>query len=335
MAAVILAIGRRDNHAIVKAEAEKLGLTYLPIESHLASGYIQNPELISKLVKKADKKVGSSISQPTILTAIDSSVGAATLRSFAARSNEIFQLPISLRSDPRVLDALGSSDQSQSQSQSQIRDEEGDEYEEGDEEADGESQLFLITVARSSHGQLSIWPIVKLQPDRSSYPIASNTFSQIEELDEMIAIVSKEVIDFNLIGVLTYVFNSSAKIVLREWGVAPINFWSENSCYTGVSEQLVRSIIDLPLGDISLIDLDSYYLEEVVDLKEGSIATSSNNFRDYDPVRPLLHLYARNPKLKIHYLDGEKTVVKISLFNDNEIFALEEMAHAREFLLGN
>lgn len=314
MAAVILAIGRRDNHAIVKAEAEKLGISYLPIESHLASSYIQNPELISKLIEKGDKRSNSSISQPTILTAIDSSVGAATLRSFAAKSNEIFQLPISLRSDPRVLDALGSNDQSQSQSQG------------------GDSELFLITAARSAHGQLAIWPTVKLKPDRTSHPITTNSFS---ELDEMIAIVSKEIADFNLIGVLTYVFNSSAKVVLREWGVAPINFWSENSCYTGVSEQLIRSIVDLPLGDISLIDLDSYYLEEVVDLKQGNISISSNNFQDYDPVRPLLHLYARNPKLKIHYLDDKKTLVKISLFNHDENFALEEIAHAREFLLGD
>ena len=190
MAAVILAIGRRDNHAIVKAEAEKLGISYLPIESHLASSYIQNPELINKLIEKGDKRSNSSISQPTILTAIDSSVGAATLRSFAAKSNEIFQLPISLRSDPRVLDALGSYDQSQSQG--------------------GDSEFFLITAARSAHGQLAIWPTVKLKPDRTSHPITTNSFN---ELDEMIAIVSKEIADFNLIGVLTYVFNSSAKVV--------------------------------------------------------------------------------------------------------------------------
>jgi len=317
MAAVILAIGRRDNHAIVKAEAEKLGISYLPIESHLASSYIQNPELISKLIKKRDIKGDCSISQPTILTAIDSSVGAATLRSFAAKSNEIFQLPISLRSDPRVLDALGSHDQSQSQLDQ------------------GDGHLFLITAARSAHGQLSIWPTVRLNPDHTSYPIATDSFSELDEINEMIAIVHQEIVDLNLMGVLTYVFNPSAEVVLREWGVAPINFWSENSCYTGVSEQLIRAIVDLPLGDISLIDLDSYYLEEVVDLKQGSISISSKNFQDYDPIRPLLHLYARNPKLKIHYLDHEKTLVKISLFDHDEIVALEEMAHAREFLLGS
>jgi hypothetical protein len=102
----------------------------------------------------------------------------------------------------------------------------------------------------------------------------------------------------------------------------------------------VRSILDLPLGDTRVIDYEEVFLEEEFALAEVEI---------HDPTRPLLHLYARNPRLKVRYLmesGGESTgrdkadavsnfsAVRLSLYAATADEARHEMEHAREFIRG-
>ena len=71
---------------------------------------------------------------------------------------------------------------------------------------------------------------------------------------------------------MTYVINPEDGAVLRrEFGLATITFWSESACYTSVSEQIIRSILDLPLGDARMIDYEEYYLEEEIEVPEDQI----------------------------------------------------------------
>jgi hypothetical protein len=91
----------------------------------------------------------------------------------------------------------------------------------------------------------------------------------------------------------------------------------------------VRAILDLPLGDTRIIDFDQSFLEQEITLEAGMIN---------DPTRPLLHLYARNPRLRVRYLrdasDRDFSSVRLSLYASTEAEAHHEMNHAIEFMLG-
>ncbi|MGA0867263.1 MAG: hypothetical protein ACO3QV_08105, partial [Candidatus Nanopelagicaceae bacterium] len=204
--------------------------------------------------------------------------------------------------------------------------------------------LSVLSVARSPHGQISTWPILILHRDgslRMEDGEAEGEEESEEELSFLIDRIMKEVTDLSLFGVMNYVIDSIDRtIVRREFGASTYTFWSESACYTSITEQIVRSILDLPLGDTRVIDYEGVFLEEEFALTEVEI---------HDPTRPLLHLYARNPRLKVRYLresGGESagrdeadvvsnfSAVRLSLYAATADEARHEMEHAREFIRG-
>ncbi len=319
---LIIALGRSDNHVLLARHARAMGVEYLGFEPFEAKDLIQEiSRWRTKLASVADFR-------PVILAAIDSSISPSLLRSFAQSLERETGVAISLRTDPTFLESTF--------------------LESMRPQSDGVDRDFLyaLSIARSPHGQISIWPVIRIDRDGGAQPIidegslAHDGADSIEMLHEFTADIIDRLSKDNFVGLMTYVVDLlenecekqienqiEKRVVRQEFGAASITFWSESACYTSASEQLVRTILDLPLGDARLIDFEEFFMQEEFDLPAGAIS---------DPIRPFLHLFARNPRLKVSYpTNSEWRRCVISLFASSENDGVSEMAHARDFMLGN
>lgn len=310
---LIIALGRSDNHVLLARHARAMGVEYLGFEPFEAKDLIQETsKWRTELSSIADFR-------PVILAAIDSSISPSLLRSFAQSLERETGVAISLRTDPTFLEST------RPQSDGVDRD-----------------FLYALSIARSPHGQISIWPVIRIDRDGGAQPIidegslAHDGADSIEMLHEFTADIIDRLSKDNFVGLMTYVVDLlenecekqiEKQVVRQEFGAASITFWSESACYTSASEQLVRTILDLPLGDARLINFEEFFMQEEFDLPAGAIS---------DPIRPFLHLFARNPRLKVSYpTNSEWRRCVISLFASSENEGVSEMAHARDFMLGN
>lgn len=314
---LIIALGRSDNHVLLARHARAMGVEYLGFEPFEAK------DLIQEISRWRTKLASVTDFRPVILAAIDSSISPSLLRSFAQSLERETGVAISLRTDPTFLEST------RPQSDGVDRD-----------------FLYALSIARSPHGQISIWPVIRIDRDGGAQPIidegslAHDGADSIEMLHEFTADIIDRLSKDNFVGLMTYVVDLlenecekqienqiEKQVVRQEFGAASITFWSESACYTSASEQLVRTILDLPLGDARLIDFEEFFMQEEFDLPAGAIS---------DPIRPFLHLFARNPRLKVSYpTNSEWRRCVISLFASSENEGVSEMAHARDFMLGN
>lgn len=292
MRPVIIALGRSDNHAFVGAHSRALGVEYLGVEGFEAS------ELIVRRDAFRARFASQVNGRAPILAAIDSSIASSTLRSFTSALDSVLSISPLLRTDPDSLDHRIPFD------------------------PDFAAELFALSVARSPHGQIAIWPILHIGIDGSARPL----FAGEVDLDALTLRLTSEIGERGVIGVMTFFIEPSSKeVVSQEFGLAKVAIWSESASYTAISEQIVRTILDLPLGDSRLIDFEEFYLSEEIELPVGVIS---------DPIRPFLHLFARNPRLKVKYPNfDDLSRSQLSLFASSEAEALSEMAHARDFML--
>ena len=319
MRPVIIALGRSDNHAFVAAHARSLGVEYLAIEGFEASDLIHNAGALEQ--RFAQRCQGRA----PIVAVIDSSIAPSTFRSFVHALDALPGISPLVRTEP---DSFTSRDFTS-------RDFTSSEERSGDRQeriinfsADSSRGILALSIARSPHGQVAIWPILKIELDGSARPLLpAASLSEGLDLDALITRLTREVGEREVVGALTYFIDPvTGEVIGEEYGVAKVAIWSESACYTAISEQIVRAILDLPLGDTRLIDFEEFYLREEVELGPGTIS---------DPIRPFLHLFARNPRLKVSYpAHDDWNHCTLSLFASSEQEALIEMAHARDFMLG-
>lgn len=315
----IIALGRSDNHPLLASHARSIGVGYRGIEAYAASDLMKDEGALIRWIESIPRDGA------VILAAIDASVPRATMNSFAA----LLTRELGKRGNTRLVVRTEPSLLLTSERQ--------------DEGLDRDA-LRVLSVARSPHGQISTWPILNLLRD-GSLRMEDGEEEGEEELSFLIDQIMREVTELSLIGVMNYVIDPiDRSIVRREFGASTYTFWSESACYTSITEQIVRSILDLPLGDTRVIDYEEVFLEEEFALAELEI---------HDPTRPLLHLYARNPRLKVRYLQesggesgGESagrdkadvvsnfSAVRLSLYAATADEARYEMEHAREFIRG-
>jgi hypothetical protein len=311
----IIALGRSDNHPLLASHARSIGVGYRGIEAYAASDLMKDERALIRWIESIPRDGA------VILAAIDASVPRATMNSFAT----LLTRELGKRGNTRLLVRT----ESPLLSASEQRDEGFD-----------RDALRVLSVARSPHGQISTWPILTLLRD-GSLRMEDGEAEGEDEISFLIDQVMREVTELSLIGVMNYVIDPvDRSIVRREFGASTYTFWSESACYTSITEQIVRSILDLPLGDTRVIDYEEVFLEEEFALAEVEI---------HDPTRPLLHLYARNPRLKVRYLresGGESvgrdkadvvsnfSAVRLSLYAATADEARHEMEHAREFIRG-
>ena len=324
----IIALGRSDNHPLLSSHARAIGVGYLGIEAFEASDLMRDSKALNRWLDSI------STEGQVALAAIDSSVPSATLKSFAALLNSELskrgQTNLLLRTDPALLHHRNHLEGTRVEVEVEVE----------------KDALQLLSIARSPHGQIAIWPILTLNREGAiQFPPEMGVDDQ-DKNEEGISLlmdqIIKEVQELSLVGVVNYIIDSGIEpavepavdyggtsIIGREFGASTYTFWSESASYTSITEQLVRAILDLPLGDTRIIDFDQSFLEQEITLEDGMIN---------DSTRPLLHLYARNPRLKVRYLtdasDRDFSSVRLSLYANTEAEAHHEMNHAIEFMLG-
>ena len=191
-------------------------------------------------------------------------------------------------------------------------------------EIDIRAQLISVAVARSPHGQASSWAPTLISGTTTITPVP-NLKTEIYETLQASALEIAERI--NLVGVISVnyqLINDDFRIFKLEFGIVQNCMWTLSGSITNIFEQYLRSALDLPLGDTSLIS------ENIV---SGQISKGSKK----DMYRPYLHLMARSPKLKFfqYRIDPEFDIDgHISMSGENLEVLIEEIKHAQDYFSG-
>lgn len=187
---------------------------------------------------------------------------------------------------------------------------------------------FSVMVARSPHGQASAWTPTEVIREGSQV----TTLTPPPEISNSLVIkLQKLALDLahgsGVVGVMDVeVVVRDGEIIDRKISLGPTNNgrWSIEGSRTSQFEQHLRAILDLPLGDPSLISPFAVSGSFLGDAK-------SNMYRPY------LHLMARSPRLKFHQyrpkdIDGEYGHVTAV---GNDLLDLREcIAHAIDYMSG-
>ncbi len=189
---------------------------------------------------------------------------------------------------------------------------------------------IAVMVARSAHGQAVTWaPTQTVQSDgicTSTISPAPKLSSELAEKAQHLALSIAN--DLALIGVMAVeMFVKGDKLFINELAMRPHNsgHWTIEGAKTSQFEQHLRAILDLPLGDPSM--LAPYAVM-------GNILGGEKT----DMYRPYLHLMARNPDLKFHQYKKEirkgRKVGHVTVVGENLLELTEVIAHARDYMSG-
>jgi 5-(carboxyamino)imidazole ribonucleotide synthase len=189
---------------------------------------------------------------------------------------------------------------------------------------------IAVMVARSAHGQAVTWaPTQTIQLDgicTSTISPAPKLSSELAEKAQHLALSIAN--DLSLIGVMAVeIFVKGKEMFINELAMRPHNsgHWTIEGAKTSQFEQHLRAILDLPLGDPSMVA--SYAVM-------GNILGGDKT----DMFRPYLHLMARNPDLKFHQYKKEirkgRKVGHVTVVGENLLELTEVIAHARDYMSG-
>ena len=192
---------------------------------------------------------------------------------------------------------------------------------------------IAVMVARSPHGQAATWaPTLTVQRDG----ICTQTITPVPDLSEALAtevtqIALKIAQGIDLVGVMAVeIFVVGDHLIINELALRPHNsgHWSIEGSVTSQFEQHLRAVLDLPLGDTSLV-AEYAVMGNVIGIETD---------KSKDLYRPYLHLMARIPGLKVHQYMKElrpgRKVGHVTLLGANLLHLRSEVSHAVDYLSG-
>ena len=192
---------------------------------------------------------------------------------------------------------------------------------------------IAIMVARSPHGQAATWaPTLTVQRDG----ICTQTVTPIPDISEELAQQTVQVAlaiaqGIELVGVMAVeIFVVGDHLIINELALRPHNsgHWSIEGSVTSQFEQHLRAVLDLPLGDTSLV-APYAVMGNVIGIETQ---------KDSNLYRPYLHLMARTPALKIHQYMKElrpgRKVGHVTLLGNDLLHLRSEVSHAVDYLSG-
>lgn len=192
---------------------------------------------------------------------------------------------------------------------------------------------LAIMVARSPHGQAATWaPTLTVQRDgiclQTVTPIPDLSSALAAQIVQMALQIAQGI---DLVGVMAVeIFVLGERLFINELALRPHNsgHWSIEGAITSQFEQHLRAVLDLPLGDTSLI-APFAVMGNVIGIQTDK---STNLFRPY------LHLMARIPALKIHQYMKElrpgRKVGHVTLLGNDLLHLRSEVNHAVDYLSG-
>ena len=189
---------------------------------------------------------------------------------------------------------------------------------------------IAVMVARSAHGQAVTWaPTQTIQSDgicTSTISPAPDLPSELSEKAQHLALSIAN--ELSLIGVMAVeMFVKGDELFINELAMRPHNsgHWTIEGAKTSQFEQHLRTVLDLPLGDPSMVAGFAVM---------GNILGGDKT----DMYRPYLHLMARNPNLKFHQYRKEirkgRKIGHVTVVGENLLELTEVIAHARDYMSG-
>lgn len=187
-----------------------------------------------------------------------------------------------------------------------------------------------VMVARSPHSQATTWaPTQRIQVDGictltiTPAPVLSDELCM--EAQSLALHIAEQV---GLVGVMAVeMLVKGSSLYVNELAMRPHDsgHWTIEGSTTSQFEQHLRAILDLPLGDTSLVG--EYALM-------GNILGAEKS----DMYRPYLHLMARNPELKFHQYAIEvrpgRKIGHVTIVGENLLELTEIVQHARDYMSG-
>jgi len=189
---------------------------------------------------------------------------------------------------------------------------------------------IAVMVARSPHGQAATWaPTRTVQRDgiciETVTPVPEFSASQSEAAQNLALQIAEEI---KLVGVMAVeIFVKGDQLLINELALRPHNsgHWTIEGSVTSQFEQHLRAILDLPLGDTSMVAKWAVM---------GNVLGGSKS----DMYRPYLHLMARTPALKFHHYRKEvrpgRKIGHVTITGDNLVELRSEIDHALAYMSG-
>jgi phosphoribosylaminoimidazole carboxylase (NCAIR synthetase) len=190
--------------------------------------------------------------------------------------------------------------------------------------------IFAVSVARSAHGQACTWsPTQVIMSDGNIVGTITPAPLITSEVSASAAELALTLADrLGLVGVMTVEMScTGGQLSLLNLVMQPEihGHWSIEGSVTSQYEQHLRAILDLPLGDPSMIA--PYAVMGTVIGRDKS-----------DMYRPYLHLMARSPELKVHQYMNEvapgQTVAHLTAVGDDLAHLQEIIEHSRDYMSG-
>lgn len=182
---------------------------------------------------------------------------------------------------------------------------------------------FVVTLARSKHGQLVVYPVSSYRKEELIVPALNLSESDASYLQsEAIKLATQKQLE----GICEFVFstNKNELIKINDFPTQ-LSLWTIDGCVTSIFENQVRAILNLPLGSPKLLT------EKVV-----SVNILAGQY--FDMYRPFLHIFARDPELKVHLYDKQFKVNEIlghvCVKGNNLDDLLERAHHAADYFNG-
>ena len=192
---------------------------------------------------------------------------------------------------------------------------------------------IAIMVARSPHGQASTWaPTLTVQENG----ICTQTVTPIPNFSRALAAQTVQIAlqiaqGIDLVGVMAVeIFVVGDQLIINELALRPHNsgHWSIEGAVTSQFEQHLRAVLDLPLGDTSLV-APFAVMGNVIGIETD---------KSKDLYKPYLHLMARIPGLKVHQYMKElrpgRKVGHVTLLGHDLLHLRSEVSHAVDYLSG-
>ena len=187
-----------------------------------------------------------------------------------------------------------------------------------------------VMVARSPHGQATTWaPTEILKSDgkwRMSITPAPHLSDVLQEKTQQLALdYSAAVGAVGVIAVEISIKAEEAIVVNAQMHPHSSGNWTVDGSVTNQYEQHLRAILDLPLGDPSML---------------AKYVVTGNFYCGDKPnmYRPYLHLMARTPALKFHQYKNSSVpgelMGHITLAGNDLSELVEEIEHALEYMQG-
>ena len=187
-----------------------------------------------------------------------------------------------------------------------------------------------ILIARSPHNQVATWAVTEtIQRDG----ICIETITPAPNLSEEIANLAQQIASdiantIKLVGVMAVeLFQVGDKLLVNEIALRPHNsgHWSIEGSVTSQFEQHLRAVLDLPLGETKMT-------------ARWAVMANILGTENSDLYRPYLHLFARDPELKIHNYGKEvrpgRKVGHVTVVGDDLADLRSRAAHAIDYISG-